>query len=156
MVVFAHLCGCHHAVRKQPLSTLHMADPAAAGQLVTGFYGVESNSWRWTAKRFVVTLLPPKGSDVRGGLLRMHIVIPDAQFKRLGPVTVSVDADDINLESQTFPAAGDYNYLSEVPASILRTNLLPVIFTLDKAAAPSTTDGRELGAVVSEISLQTK
>ncbi len=86
----------------------------------------------------------------------MHIVIPDAQFKRLGPVTVSVDADDINLESQTFPAAGDYNYLSEVPASILRTNLLPVIFTLDKAAAPSTTDGRELGAVVSEISLQTK
>ncbi|MCU1258008.1 MAG: hypothetical protein JWO80_893 [Bryobacterales bacterium] len=131
-----------------------MADPAAARQLIAGFYGLESNSWRWTAKTFVVTLQPPPGADKRGAVLRLRIFIPEGQFQKLGPMTLSADVDDDTLEPETFSAAGNYTYLRDVPPSVLLTNLVPVIFTLDKAAPPSIDDGRELGAVVTEIALQ--
>ncbi len=38
------------------LSVVNTNDPRAAVQLTRGFYGVEGNAWRWTAKDFVVTL----------------------------------------------------------------------------------------------------
>ena len=60
-------CKRHKAVTAQtveeapPLSsTIATADPRAAAQLVSGFYGVEQNSWRWTAGQFSVLLRPPR------------------------------------------------------------------------------------------------
>ena len=41
-------------------SMVATADPHAAAQLLTGFYGIEQNSWRWTAGRFSVVLRPPR------------------------------------------------------------------------------------------------
>jgi len=40
-------------------STLHVADPKVAAQLISGFYGIEGDSWRWTAGKFSVLLRPP-------------------------------------------------------------------------------------------------
>jgi len=86
----------------------------------------------------------------------MRIVIPDSQIKTLGPMTLSADVDDRTLDPQTFSKGGDYSYVRDVPADVLRTNLAPVIFSFDKAVAPSAADGRELAAIVTEISLQSK
>src|ERR1039457_4839403 len=39
-------------------STIHMGDPQTAPQLVSGFYGIEQNAWRWTGRRFSLVLRP--------------------------------------------------------------------------------------------------
>lgn len=86
----------------------------------------------------------------------MHVVIPESQIQKLGPMTLSADVDDFTLDPQTFSVGGNYAYVRDVPAKVLRTNLAPIIFTFDKASPPSSVDGRELAAIVTDISLQSK
>ena len=40
-------------------STFQIGDGTLAKQLAGGFYDIESGSWRWTMKKFAVTLGPP-------------------------------------------------------------------------------------------------
>ncbi len=124
--------------------------------MIAGFYGLEAKSWRWTARQFAVVLSPPPGSDRKGAQLRMRLVIPEGQIQKLGPMTLSTDVDDRTLDPETFSKGGNYDYVRDVPADVLRTNLAPIIFSFDKAAAPSAGDGRELAAIVTEISLLSK
>src|SRR5216684_391037 len=42
-----------------PGSIVVMSDPRSSGQIVNGFYGIENQSWRWTAGKFSVLLRPP-------------------------------------------------------------------------------------------------
>src|ERR1700683_5395787 len=46
---------------------IDVGDPKRERQLVSGFYAIEANSWRWTAKDFTVSLRPPAGSGGPGG-----------------------------------------------------------------------------------------
>jgi hypothetical protein len=71
MLAFAPL-GCKRKPAGQEAphmaSTIHMGDPQTAAQLVSGFYGIEQNAWRWTGRRFSVALRPPVGAA--GGRIR--------------------------------------------------------------------------------------
>src|ERR1700742_4249902 len=58
-------------------SMVDAGDPHRAVQFVRGFYGIENQSWRWTAKNFTVALRPIKGSDTKGAKLEMKFVIPE-------------------------------------------------------------------------------
>ena len=61
-LVLAPACKRHQKVTVQTIeepatnlaSVVATADPHAATQLLNGFYGIEQNSWRWTAGRFSV------------------------------------------------------------------------------------------------------
>ena len=151
--VFVVLPGCHQAKRKEPVSSVSTADPTVAKQLVGGFYKIEAKSWRWTARQFIVSLLPPPGSEQKGAKLSLHFFIPEANVAKLGPMTLKADIDDYALAPETYSKGGDSYYVRDIPANLLKTNLVPVIFTFDKAMPPMGPDGRELGAVVSLISL---
>jgi hypothetical protein len=153
LVLIACLTGCYRARRKEPLSVVNVADPAASKQLVGGFYKIEAKSWRWTAREFVVSLSPPPGSEQKGAKLSLHFFIPDGQIASLGPMTLSAEIDDFAMAPETYTKSGDHYYVRDIPPNLLRTNVLPVIFSFDKASEPSPADGRELGAVVSLISL---
>jgi hypothetical protein len=130
-----------------------MADPKVGKQLLAGFYDIEANSWRWTARRFVVTFPQPAKSENKGAILELQLFIPGSQIDKLGPMTLIADVDEHELKPETFKAGGQYTFSREVPPEALREKLIPVIFSLDKAAAPSTADGRELGAIVSMVAL---
>jgi hypothetical protein len=147
--------GCHRTF-KEPASQINMADPVTSGQLNSGFYTIESNTWRWTARKFSVMLKPPSGSGQRGAILRLHLYISAGQLQTLGPMTLSTNAGGYSLDPQTFSVAGPYVYSRDVPAPALDTNILPVKFCFDKAATPSDTDARQLAAVVTSVELQTK
>jgi hypothetical protein len=149
------LISCHPAVRKDPVSVVYTGDPSRAKQLVGGFFAIEAKSWRWTGRKFVVTLLPPPGSEQKGAKLRLHFAIPESQIAKIGPMTLSADVDDYSLAPETYSKGGEYFYTRDIPANLLRTNLIPVIFTFDKASPPTSSDERELGAVVSLIALNT-
>jgi hypothetical protein len=153
LILITILAGCHQARRKEPVSVINTADPSVAKQLVGGFYKIEAKSWRWTSREFIVSLLPPPGSEQKGAKSNLHFFIPEDQISKLGPMTLNAEIDDYSMGPETYSKGGDHYYVREVPANLLRTNILPVIFTFDKASPPAGADGRELGAVVSLISL---
>lgn len=133
-----------------------MGQAAAAHQLIAGFYESGPNDWRWTSRQFAVVLLPPKGADKSGATLRVKLYIPEPEIKTLGPMTLSADVGEYSLASQTFSKPGSWEYERDVPSALIPADrlLLPIIFHFDRALAPWQADGRELGAVVSEISLE--
>ncbi len=134
-------------------SQLEMGNPASEAQLLTGFYGVEENAWRWTAKKFSAVLKTPPGSAERGATLTLRIYVSPGQIEKLGPVTLIADVSGYRLSPRVFQAPGAYVYSEDVPAQALKARLVEANFQLDKAARGVKNDRRELGIVVSALGL---
>jgi hypothetical protein len=134
-------------------SFVQMNDPKAAAQLVSGFHGIESNAWRWTAKNFVVALRPPAGGAQKGAVLQLHLTVPQPTIQALGSVTLSASAGGAGLAPETYSQTGRYTYQRDVPAGALGGNPVRVEFHLDKAMPPGSPDIRELGIIVSGVGL---
>lgn len=141
-------------VHPQPANFIDVANTATASQLVAGFYDVEGGKWRWTARRFIVSLAPPRDADQKGAKLLLQFYLPDTQIQALGPMTLTADVDNRPLPSETYTKGGQYTYVQDVAPASLRSNLVPILFRFDKAVPPSAADGRELAAIVSKVSLQ--
>ena len=137
-------------------SIVHTSDPKTAGQLVSGFYDVEQNAWRWAQKRFSVVLRPPVGSAQRGAVLNLKFTVPDVTITRLQNVTVSAALNGSPLAPEAYRKAGEYTYSRDVPPNLLTGDSVRVDFTLDKAMAPGEVDQRELGVVVLSVGLELK
>jgi hypothetical protein len=145
-------------VEQQPeLATfVHVADPKTSFQLLEGFYALEGNTWRWTAKKFSVVLRAPAGAQEKGATLRLKLNIPEAVFSRIGAQTLTAEAGGVTLPPQRFDKPGDYEYVRDVPAHAFRRDSLIVSFALDKALPPGGVDQRELGIIVTAIGLDPK
>jgi hypothetical protein len=137
-------------------TTIHVADPNASVQLIKGFHDVEQNAWRWTMKKFSVTLRPPAGAAQRGAMLRVQLAVPDPVIAMFKSVTLSASVEGMPLPSQTYSTAGDQVYVQDVPAKALGAEAVVVDFTLDKAMPPGDADKRELGVVVNTIGFEAK
>jgi len=131
-------------------SSVNMADPAQAAQLLNGFYGIEGGKSRWTAKNFSVLLRTPPGGNVQ---LYLKLYVPDVQIRNLGPITISANIAGSELPAQTFSQSNEYTYSANVPAEALRPGIVVVNFRLDKSSAGLNGDARELGVVVTEVGL---
>ncbi len=143
--------------RHTPLqSTVNTRDPRAAGQLLSGFYGVESAAWRWTSKQFSVKLKTPAGAAEKGGTLSFSFNIPPEVIEKSGTITLSGKAGGVVLAPETYSAPGSYVYKRDVPGSELGKSDLTVDFALDKSMFPEGVDRRELGVVAVTIALQSK
>ncbi len=134
-------------------SSVSMADPAQAAQLLNGFYGIEGQRSRWTGKSFSVLLKSPPGSQVAGAELALKLYIPDVQIQKLGPMTLSADAGGYPLTISTFSQPKEYTYSAQIPGEALRSGLVLVSFRLDKSSVGLNGDARELGVVVTSVSL---
>lgn len=145
-------------VEEQPeLATfLHVADPKTSFQLLEGFYALEGNTWRWTAKKFSVVLRAPAAAEQKGATLKLKLNIPEAVASRIGPQTLTAEAGGITLAPQRFETAGDYEYVRDVPPHAFRRDSLIVNFALDKALPPGDVDQRELGIIVVSVGLDPK
>lgn len=145
--------GCHKKVA--PLvSDLHFSDKNSERQLISGFYALEGDGWRWTKHRFAAVLAVPPGSQIAGATLELRLYIPDSQIDDLGPMTLTADVKDTSLAPETFAKPGSYTYTRTLSPELLNEPVLPIVFNLDKALEPRNSDIRELGAVISEISLK--
>jgi len=135
---------------------INMGDPKQEKQLVSGFYGIEANSWRWTAKDFTVNLRPPTGSAAQGATLLFALSIPQATVDRLKSVTLSAAVDGTALPPETYTHDGQYEYKRDVPPDLLKGSAVRVEFHLDKAMPPAGADARELGVVARSVGLESK
>jgi hypothetical protein len=138
----------------QLTSVANAGDPLRTVQFVRGFYGIENQSWRWTAKNFAVTLRSLKASQ--GAMLEMKFVIPEVMFNRVGAMTVDAKANGLDLGPETFSTAGDATYTREVPAIVLAGDSTTFEFSVDKGLPPSVKDPRELALIVSSVGLVPK
>jgi hypothetical protein len=149
--------GCHRV--NAPSSVIHMGDFATANQLMFGFYAVEGGegdtAWRWTAPDFLVALAPPPAAR-HGARLLLRLYFPETQIKKLGPMTLTAFVDSQPLASETYDKGGNYDFVRDVPACFLDTNVLPIRFSLDPYSPHSETEGRDLGAVVLMAALEPK
>jgi hypothetical protein len=145
--------GCRRKV--SPLaSDLKFSAKQVERQLIAGFYSEEGDGWRWTEHRFAVVLAVPPNTRTTGANLQVRLYIPDSQVERLGPMTLTADVNDTELAPETFRKGGSYTYTRTIPPGLLNQSVLPIVFTFDKSLQPRNSDGRELAAVVSEVSLE--
>jgi hypothetical protein len=137
-------------------SMLNLADPKAEAQMVTGFYGVESGAWRWTAKQFTVSLRPPANAAQQGAKLTFKLTVPAVVIDKNKNVTLSATVGNATLPPETYTTPGDFVYVRDVPPGALAGESVRVDFTLDKAMPPSGADIRELGIIAFTIGLEGK
>ena len=133
-----------------------MNDPRAAQQLVSGFYDIEENSWRWTSKQFVVELGTPAGAAGRGATLELRFAIPPVVIEKNQSVTLTAAVDGNVLPPETYTKAGDYIYKQDVPQSLLAKESVKVSFEVDKPFVPGGADQRVLGVIATSASLVRK
>ncbi len=136
-------------------SSVSMADPLAAPQLA-GFHQVEEAAWRWSKRRFAITLGVPERLRQEGGRLQLRVFLPDASFERLGPVRLSASVNGHALEPESLNGSGQRTLSFDLPAGVLRRGGNRFEFTLDKALPPNARDGRELGVIVHGASLEAR
>ena len=137
-------------------STVHTADPRVAAQLISGFYGIEDNAWRWTAGKFSVLLRPPRTSAQKGAILQLKFALPDPIIGPLKSVSLSATVNGAALPAETYTKSGEYTYARDVPPNLMAGEAVKVDFALDKALPPSSSDQRELGLVVSVVGFEPK
>jgi hypothetical protein len=137
-------------------AVVRMGDARVAGQLATGFYGVEQNAWRWTRQNFSVVLRPPAGSAQKGAKLNFKFTIPDSHIAKLQSVTLSGEAGGQPLAPETYKTGGNLTYSRDIPASALTGESVKVDFHLDKVMPPAGADKRELGVVALSVGLEPK
>ncbi|MBZ5593728.1 MAG: hypothetical protein LAP39_15930 [Acidobacteriia bacterium] len=140
----------------QPSTEILVAAPRTSSQLLSGWYPIEHNSWRWTAGKFAVLLRPPIGAAVKGATLTLHFTLPGIVISRLGSVTLSASIQGSRLAPQTYRTEGKAMYARDVPPSSLSGNTVRIDFELDKVMAPGEGDTRELGVVADRVGLEAK
>jgi hypothetical protein len=146
--------GSGEAVAGSLMSTVHMADPKAAGQLLRGFYPVEGNAWRWTAGKFAVALRPPAGAAQSGAKLVARFTIPESSLARIKSMTLSASVGGLALPPETYKKAGEYTYTRDVAATALSGGKVVVEFALDNYLPAGTVEARELGVVAGSIEFE--
>jgi len=151
-------CKRKQAVRVAPriASTIHMGDPQTAAQLISGFYGIEQNAWRWTGRRFTLVLAPPLGAAQKGGTLQLRLTVPPVIIEKLKTISLSAVINGNALSPETYTQAGDYTYTRDVAPALLAGEAVWVDFQLDKSMPPSGADLRDLGVVVLSAGLGLK
>jgi hypothetical protein len=137
-------------------SSLDLGASSSQSQLLTGYYDVEENAWRWTAKHFSAVLRTPPFAARSGARLVFRFYLPGPQISKLGPITLSGDLDGYPLVSNTYRQGGRYEYSVAVPPEALAYDLVAVNLRFDKAAIGLYGDHRELGAVASSLALETQ
>lgn len=137
-------------------STVSMADPAASSQLLSGFHAVEQNAWRWSARKFSVSLAVPKEAAARGASLELKLTLPEAVAGTMLGVSVQPSIGGRALLPYRVTQPGEQTASFDVPRELLNTPAVIADFELDKVVAPREGESRELGLVVAQVSLVAK
>jgi hypothetical protein len=136
------------------VSSLKMNDPSAKQQLPKGFYPLES-SWRWTAGNFTAVLKVPPGAAQKGATLTLTLVASDTILKQVHSQSLTAAVGTTNLKTEKYVDPGSHTFTADVPATALTADTVTIDFSLDNALPPGPSDRRELGIIVTAVSLDT-
>ena len=137
-------------------SAVKASDPNQEPQLLDGFYSIEANAWRWTAKQFRVVLRPPVGTAQNGATLDMALTVPQPAIDHAKSLTLTASVEGTPLPPETYTKSGQFEFKRDVPAVALTKPAVRIQFSLDNAIPPSGAERRELGIIVTSVALQAK
>jgi hypothetical protein len=137
-------------------SIVHTGDPKSETQLVSGFYDIEQNSWRWTAPRFSVVLRPPAGAAENGATLNVQLTVPDVMIAKVKTISLSATIGTTPLPPETYTQPGQYTYTRDIAPSLLGSEAVRIDFQTDKSLPPTGADQRELAVIVASVGLDAK
>jgi cephalosporin hydroxylase len=156
LALLISISGCRRRPKAQPVqaiteeanaklaaSQIDIGDPAYEALLRSGFYGPEGG-WRWTARKFAVTLTPPPGREATLLVLDFS-VHPDA-IKSNQAVTLTAKVAGVEVGRRRYAKAGKYQFVALVPPKALEKQPAIVEFEIDKTFRTSG-DDRELGLI---------
>jgi hypothetical protein len=165
LAVIGTACKSHHdrvTVQNEEQTTtpgikslVWMNDAAASTQLNSGFYGLENNSWRWTAGKFSVTLRTPPGAAASGGVVALSYSVPEVAIKTAKNIAITASVNGTKLNSATLDTTGPGVFAAEVPATLLTADSIKVDYELDKTFQPEA-DKRQLGIIAMSVGLTSK
>ncbi|MBE0659462.1 MAG: hypothetical protein IH602_17340 [Bryobacteraceae bacterium] len=160
LLALAPLAGCKKYRRPNPSATIEepaelatmvsMGEPKDESQILSGFGQIESSAWRWTERKFSVSLGTPLAGRVKGAKLELKCAVADVIAAQLLPLTVSVKLNGRALEPQRLTVAGQQTVLFPVPKEALGEGAVVAEFELDKAARQGE-DAREFGLIAVSI-----
>jgi hypothetical protein len=156
-------CKLRDKVREEPtdeeapvlLSSVSMGDPAAAVQLLRGFYDIEHGAWRWTASKFSLVLKSPAGAREAGGSLIASFTVPEAVIKHVRATKLTATVNGSISGSKEIAAPGDQNFTLDLPGSAFQEDSVTIDFALSKFAEAGSLDARELGVIIHMITVKT-
>lgn len=134
------------------LSSLHMADPAAAAQLAAGFHGIEQSAWRWTQREFSVNLKAPAASTAPQ--LKFRFAISPVVMERLKSLTLTASTGGNLIGSESYAAAGEYVFSKALPPAPPGGDTMQIDFELDRAVPAGDLETRELGVIAISVGLE--
>jgi hypothetical protein len=136
---------------------IHTAEPGSAPQLISGFYHVENNAWRWTMGHFAVLLRTPVGAVEKGATLTFRFAIPEPILaKSKGRLTLSAKVNGTPLPAEVYTKPGEQTYTKDVPSSVLSSPSVKAEFTIDPILPAGSLETREIGLVASSFGLEIK
>lgn len=157
-LLIAILPGCHreresHAVIddtsvKLAAGEIDIGDPVYEPLLLRGFYESEGG-WRWTARRFAISLTAPPGKEL--GLLALDFNLP-IEMRPVFPVTMTARVNGVEVGRRRYTRIGRYQFTAVVPNGILEKHPAEVEFELDKSVRLADRN-RELGVIAMSASL---
>jgi len=122
-----------------------------SGQLVKGWhFEPGARGWCWTEQHFSVLFENPPETRAK---LSLEFYYPPVAQEQLGTITVRASVNGVALAGKTYARAAKHKYVVRVPAEALGRKTALVEFALDKALPPSQADVRQLGIIVSHLSL---
>jgi tRNA (mo5U34)-methyltransferase len=111
-----------------------------AVQLLEGWYALEQNSFRWTARRFSVELrYPPSAAFTT---LRF-----DFRLQGPGRITLSAAVNGIAVPPASFTSEGEHSYTITIPHKANHDSVR-IDFSADRCLQTDATDHRELALLV--------
>ena len=139
----------------QMASLVRMNDPKATAQMLSGFYALENNSWRWTSGKFSVLLRTPAGAAGAGGVVTFAFSLPDIAIQKLKSVAITASVNGMNLKTADYDKPGANVFTADVPPALLTGESVKVDFALDKTI-PQDVDKRILGVVATSVGISSK
>ena len=133
------------------LTRIDMSDAKAERQIRYGFYPVEQGAWRWTKRKFGVTLRPPRAASLEGAKLEMQVALPEASAALWKHLSITAKVQGRKLTPMILPGAGEHIFSARVPKAMLQGDAADVEFELSDVAPAGKIDGRELGVIVTAI-----
>jgi hypothetical protein len=94
--------------------------------------------------------------DPRPAKLTVDLYFPPSEMNALGPITLNASSSEHEFGAMTYYEDGPQKFEVEISPEALCTNVLPITFSLDKYLPPSRAEARELGMVVTSISLRSE
>lgn len=154
LAVLALTGGCQRsAPEREPrepapaFAYINTGDLRARPQLLSGWWPIEDGAWRWMAQHAEAQLAVPSNAEPG---FELHLFFPPDQLRKAGgPVTATVLFDGVPFAEESYTIPGQYTLAKPVPSGLLHGPSVKVAIRLSRAAPPTATDQRELGAVVS-------